>query len=117
MFLFSCSKKKDASLIGSWEQIALYSPDSSGQFSWSFIVDVYPPRLLFTADGYYSFAHREPLGGGIYIYNNLTHQLTFEQRPSGSISISNVSSLDEEYLIIDHVSNGMLLAKSKYLRK
>jgi len=117
LFVFSCEKEKDASIVGSWEQISLYSPDSSGQFSWSSIIDVYPPRLLLTADGYYNFVYRDPLGGGIYSYNNLTRQLTFEQLPSGNISVANVSFLDNEYLVIDHVSNGILHAKSKYQRK
>ncbi|HEX7905508.1 MAG TPA: hypothetical protein VF487_16660 [Chitinophagaceae bacterium] len=117
LFIFSCQKEKDASIVGYWEQISLYRPDSSGQFSWSLIIDMYPPALSFTPDGYYAVAYREPLGGGVYSYNNLTHQLTFKQLPSGNISVSNVSSLDDEYLVIDHISNGILQSKSKYHRK
>jgi hypothetical protein len=117
VLLFSCQKEKDATIVGSWEQIARYSQDVSGQYSWSYVNDTYPYRITFTADGKYSVIFYEPMGEGKYQYDYATRQLRFEDMSSGTISFSPVSYLDPDYLVIDVFHNGTFYAKNKYERK
>jgi hypothetical protein len=118
LVLASCTKEKDATIVGEWEQIARYNQDASGQFTWTYINEpTYPSLINFTTDGKYSMIFREPLGSGKYQYDYAAHQLKLEDPLSGTINVSPVSHLDDEFLVIDLVANGQLYAKNKYKRK
>jgi len=118
IFLFSCQKDKCATIVGEWEQIARYSKDASGQYSWIYLQEAkYPARISFTTDGKYNMVFREPIGSGKYQYNYAAKQLKIEDQLSGTISTSPVSYLDEDYLVIDKINNGELIESNKYQRK
>jgi hypothetical protein len=123
VFIFSCTKDKDtidksATIVGDWEQVARYSKDAAGQYSWTYISEPnYPPRIIFTTDGKYSMSFRDPIGAGNYQYDYAARQLQFQDPLSGTTSTSPVSYLDQEYLVIDMMLDGVLYAKNKYKRK
>jgi hypothetical protein len=114
IFLFSCQKEKQVTITGLWKEISVYSKDNSGVFYWSG-PPKFPLRLTLSEEGKYSAFNDVPAGHGSYQYNYSTRQLRFENS-SGSIDVLTVSALNDNYLIIEYSSNGVVEYKQKFLR-
>jgi VCBS repeat-containing protein len=117
--ILSCSKEKDASIVGNWTQIARYSQDASGQFTWTYMQDMDAAfRANFTSEGTFVMLQRDPYAKGVYQYNYATKQLKLDDLNTNTNTANTmVSYLDEEYLVIDWFQNGNLYKKDKYLRQ
>ena len=114
ILLLSCQKPAQTTIVGLWKETSVYSRDNSGVFYWSG-PSRFPLQLTLTEDGKYSARYDVPAGQGVYQYNYSTRQLRFENS-SGNIETVTVSVLDDNYLITDHLVNGVVDYRQKFSR-
>ena len=115
IFFFSCQKDKQVSIVGLWVEISACLRDNAGTFDCD-ETPKFPLRVTLSEDGKYSFFNDVPAGRGNYQYNYSSKQLIFENS-GGNVDIRTVSLLDDDYLIIDYFSNGLVEYRQKFLRK
>jgi len=115
IFFCSCQKDKQVSIVGLWTEISYCIKDNSGAFDCSG-AQRFPLSLTLSEDGEYSFFNDVPAGHGIYQYNYSNRKLIFESS-GGNVEIRMVSLLDDDYLIIDYSSNGVIDYSQKFLRR
>lgn len=115
--LFSCSKEKRAALEGNWQEVAFTSTDATGAMVWTNLSPSfpYPNQFNFKSDGTYSAKQEYLLNEGTFSYDYSAHQLTLKKLPSGTVE-NKAAILDENYLVIDIVSNGEIVGKRKFIR-
>jgi hypothetical protein len=115
LFLVSCKKDKQVSIVGTWREISVYSGDNSGNFYWSG-----PPRfpyiLTLDDDGKYFGWSCVPADKGFYQYDHANKRVRFESIPSGNVDTIAVSFLNDEYLIFDYSVNGVVEYRQKFIR-
>lgn len=115
LFLVSCEKDKQLSIIGTWKEISVYSRDNTGGFYWSG-----PPRfpyiLTLRDDGKYFGWNCVPADNGFYQYDHANKTVRFERTPSGNVDTAAVSFLNDEYLIFDYSVNGIVEYRIKYIK-
>src|SRR4249919_2406460 len=115
IFFYSCQKDKQATIVGSWVEISDCVRNNAGTFDCD-ETPGFPLRLTLSEGGEYSFFNDVPAGHGVYQYNYSNRQLIFESS-GGNVDIRMVSLLDDDYLIIDYSSNGVVEYRQKFLRK
>ena len=103
------------SIVGLWIEISACIRDNSGVLICG-DAPKFPLRLTLSENGEYSFRNDVPAGDGVYRYNYSSRQLIFENS-GGNVDIRMVSLLDDDYLIIDYSSNGVVEYRQKFLRK
>ena len=103
IFLFSCQKQKQTSIIGGWLEVSAYT-ERNGQYNWG-PATKFPLKLSFGADGKYSAFNDVPAGNGNYSYDHLNKELRIEIFNPFTTSIYTVSYLNDDYLIIDYNPN------------
>jgi hypothetical protein len=116
LFLVSCQKDKQVSIVGSWKETAVYIQDNSGNYKWSDIVYGFPYVMYLNGDGTYSGFQCTPIPGGVYHYNHANKQIRFEAMTSGSISVVSVALLDDDNLILDYGMTSLGEYKVKFSR-
>lgn len=112
----SCSKEKEPSVVGLWIETANYRERTPGVYGWE-DVRRWPLHLLMTAEGQYGQFNDVPAGNGLYKYNYSTRELIFESATTGFISRYTVSVLNENFMEIDLISNGVLLNKRRFMKR
>ena len=115
IFFFSCQKDNQATIVGFWIETSACIRDNAGTFDCD-EAPRFPLRLTLSEDGKYSFFNDVPAGDGVYRYNYSSRQLIFENS-GGSVDIRIVSLLDDDYLIIDYSSNGVVEYRQNFLRQ
>lgn len=99
IFLLSCTKQEQASIVGGWLEVAAYA-ERSGQYSWG-SPSRFPLSLRFTEDGKYSAHYDVSAGNGTYFYDHSNRQLQLEsinQPPR----IYSVTYINDHYMIIEY---------------
>lgn len=115
LFLGSCKKDKQVSIVGTWKEISVYSIDNSGSFYWSGPPS-FPYILTLNDDGKYFRWNCVPAGKGLYHYDHANKRVRFESIPSGNVDTIAVSFLNDEYLIFDHSVNAIVVYRQKFIR-
>lgn len=111
----SCTKDKEASIVGLWVEIDIYMQQQSGAFTWG-NNPRFPYQLNLKENGEYFTASDIPGSKGVYDYNHATRQIRFGTVTSGASYINTVSVLNDDNLQIDNYLNGILVRKVKYQR-
>ncbi len=115
IFVGSCQKPKQTSIVGVWREISVYSRDNTGNYYWS-AAPRFPYFLTLRADGTYSGQQCTPTGNGAYQYDHINRQLTLQATPPGVTETISVSFLDDDYLIFDYGITSMGEFKIKFVR-
>ena len=116
LFLVSCKKEKQTSIVGIWKEVSIYYQDDQGNYKWNDVLHGFTSFLTFTDTGTYSAWQCTPAGRGYYQYDHASKQVRMEDISSGIISIRSVSLLDNDHLILDHGMTSMGEFKVKYTR-
>lgn len=116
LFLISCKKEKQPSIVGTWKEVSAYYQDGQGNYKWNDVLHGFPYFLTFTDFGTYSSRQCTPAGKGYYQYDRASKQVRMEDISSGNILTLSVSTLDDDYLILDHGQTGMGEYKVKFIR-
>ena len=106
IFLLSCQKQKQASIIGGWLEVSAYT-ERSGEYSWG------PPstfslKLLFREDGKYSAYYDVSNDLGNYTYDHSSGTLQLETINLQLTSTYKVSYLNEHYMVIEFIADHKL---------
>ena len=104
LFLFSCQKSHQVSIVGTWSEVAVYRDTNNGHPDWE-PASRFPLRLSFNVDGEYNAFNDVPAGNGRYSFNYFTGELHVENLNPTATEVYSVSHLDDEYLVIDYSSN------------
>jgi hypothetical protein len=115
IFVGSCQKPKQASIVGVWREISVYSKDNTGNYYWS-AAPGFPYFLTLRADGTYSGWQCTPTGSGAYQYDHANRRITLQATPPGVTETISVSVLDDDYLILDYGLTSMGEFKVKFIR-
>lgn len=103
IFLFSCQKSKQASIVGGWIEISAYT-EINGQYNWGPAAK-FPLRVSFSPDGKYSAFNDVPAGNGNYSYDHSSMKLQIETLNPVTLADYTVSYLNDNYLVIDYSAN------------
>jgi hypothetical protein len=114
-FFVSCTREKQPGIVGSWTETATYRQSVPGQFNWEYGAR-WATCITFTSDGHYSAFNDVPAGHGSYQFNAATRELKINHANTGGISTCIVSRLDDEYMDIDYLNNGVLELRNRYKR-
>ena len=115
-FLISCQKNKQPSIVGVWKEIEIYMKDSNGNYSWNKVLHGYTYFLSLKDDGTYSGFQCTTLGRGVYQYDHTTREIRMQDISSGTTDTYTVSTLDEDYLILNHGMTSMGEFRVKFIR-
>lgn len=115
IFVGSCQKPKQASIVGVWREVSVYSRDNTGNYYWS-AAPSFPYFLTLRADGTYSGHQCTLTGSGAYQYDHATRQLKLQAPPPGVTETISVSFFDDDYLIFDYGITSMGEYKIKFIR-
>ncbi len=104
IFLFSCQKSNQVSIVGTWREVSVYEEISAGQSEWG-PASRFPLKLSLSANGEYSAFNDVPAGEGNYTFDYSTRKLQLQIVNPISTEVYNVSYIDESYLVIDYSTN------------
>ena len=116
LFLISCKKDKQPSIVGVWKEVEIYMKDSNGNYSWDKVLHGYTYFLSLRDDGTYSGFQCTTLGRGVYQYDHTTREIRMQDIPSGTTNTYTVSTLDEDYLILNYGMTSMGEFRVKFIR-
>jgi hypothetical protein len=114
--LLSCTKQKQASIVGVWEEVSVYSKINTGSYSWDETASGFSYILRLNSDGTYSGHQCVSTGGGTYQYDHATRRIRMEDISSGNIETITVADLNDDYLILDYGMTSMGEYKVKFIR-
>lgn len=115
-FIFiSCSKEKHVSLVGSWRETATYAERTPGVYEWGAAAR-WPLLLTFKPGGEYSSFQEMSGSEGLYKYHPATKELIFISATSGNLHPNIVSFLDEDYMDMDYIYDGVLFVRLRFIR-
>ena len=100
IFLLSCQKQKQISIIGGWREVSAYA-ERNGQYSWGSAAR-FPLKLSFTEDGKYNAFYDVSAGHGSYSYDTSNMELKIQTINPISNEVYTISYLSDNYLIIDY---------------
>ena len=101
IFLFSCQKSDQPTIVGVWREVSVYQENSTGQPGWE-STSGFPLRLSLTANGEYAAFNDVPAGKGNYTFDYSTRKLKLEMSSPISTEVYSVSYIDDTYLVIDY---------------
>lgn len=104
IFLFSCQKSYQPSIVGSWREVSVYEEISTGQSNWG-PASRFPLSLSLSANGEYAAFNDVPAGKGNYTFDYSTRKLQLQMTNPLSTEVYMVSYIDDTYLIIDYSTN------------
>ena len=116
LFLISCKKEKQASIVGTWKEVSAYFQDGQGNYKWNDVLHGYTYFLSLRDDGTYSGFQCTPLGGGVYQYDYITREIRMQDISSGTTNTYTVLALDEDYMILNYGMTRLGEYRVKFIR-
>jgi len=118
ILIFSCSKEKEASIVGEWIEEAVYSQGING-YEWQ---QASSAREYLTIESNSQYMHvnercGNSISSGSYQYNQSRRELKLKDQYFNSESTYNISMLDQNHIILENQHTGNVYRKKTKFRR